>query len=764
MLPKRAQSPADRIRALARLFVVAAFAIALGGPQSALPASAAPSTERAAPGASTADLLASAERHHAAGAYQDGLEAAEAALAQAKRSQNAAGVASALAVRGNLLLALGELERADRDLAEAMRRAEEAELPLLTASIQLNRGNLELARGQANAAQRDFNEAARLAESFGAAQLAAQAAANALRAQVSFAAPENPAEPAAQAAWRQVAQRVLALPDSRTKAVLAIQLAGTTERLASRMPEGDQRNELLQREHALLAAALEMADAQPSPRAAASIRAQALGQMGSAYALDGQVESGLSLTRRALLQSAQLDSETALFAWQLQAARLSARLGRPDEALEAYAAATAIIANHRGPLLRSLRLSFPGQAGETLTGIYREYVDLLLRRAQGTAAARGSNWEALRNQDLARAQAALEQLKGDELRDYFQDDCVIRYQEKLASVEEVAPDALVVYPFVLEDRLELLVSQGGALSQIVVEVDRDTLTQTVRQFRALLEKRTTRQYMRPARQIYDWVIRPIEPILERDAPETLVFVPDSLFRMIPMAALHDGKQFLIERYSLGLTPGLDLTDPSPINASESRSLFAGVSESVSGYSALPNVEREVDALHAVMGGEQLLNQAFSKRALTQMLENQSFGLVHIASHAQFDTDGGFVLAHDGPLSFDVFSEAVSQSKFRDQPLELLILSACETAEGDERAALGLSGLAIKAGARSALGSIWQVSDEATAEFMLQFYSSLREPGSSRAEAMRTAQRAILSQRVYRHPYFWAPFLMINSWL
>lgn len=754
MIRKRGQKRSSRVAVLAgRLALIAALALP-GVARSASPE----------PAKSTAEILATAERHHAAGAYQDGLEAAEVALAQAKRAQNAAGVASALAVRGNLFLALGEWGRADSDFAEAIGQAQKTDLPLLAASVQLNRGNLEMARGEAAAAQRDFSEAARTAEAFGAPALAAQAAANALRAQVSLADPKTPPRAATQSESQNVARAILALPDSRAKAVLAIQLAGTLERLAERTPKGTGRAALLQSGHTLLNAALGIAETQSSPSAAASIRAQALGRMGSAYALDGQVESGLALTRRALLQAAQLDSETALFAWQLQAARLSARLNRSDAAIEAYAAATTIVANHRGPLLRSLQLSTPGQAGETLTRIYREYVDLLLRRAQGASAAQGTDWEARRRQDLARAQAALEQLKGDELRDYFQDDCVIRYQEKLASVEDVAPDALVVYPFVLEDRLELLVAQGGALSQVVVDVDRETLTRTVRRFRTLLEKRTTRQYLVPARQIYDWVIRPIEPILERGAPETLVFIPDSLFRMIPMAALHDGQQFLIERYALGLTPGLDLTDPRPINASESNSLFAGVSESVDGYSALPNVEREVDALQAVMGGERLLNERFSKQALTEKLENESFGLVHIASHAQFSTEGGFVLAHDGPLSFDVFSRAVSQSKFRDQPLELLILSACETAEGDERAALGLSGLAIKAGARSALGSIWQVSDEATAEFMLLFYRSLREPGNSRAEAMRSAQRAILEQRVYRHPYFWAPFLMINSWL
>jgi CHAT domain-containing protein len=107
---------------------------------------------------------------------------------------------------------------------------------------------------------------------------------------------------------------------------------------------------------------------------------------------------------------------------------------------------------------------------------------------------------------------------------------------------------------------------------------------------------------------------------------------------------------------------------------------------------------------------------------------------------------------------------LATTRFREKPIEIIVLSACETAIGDADSALGLSGLAVRAGARSALGSLWQVSDEAASKLMIDFYRSLSVPGTSRAAALQAAQLALLSERRYRHPGHWAPFLLISNWL
>jgi CHAT domain-containing protein len=141
-------------------------------------------------------------------------------------------------------------------------------------------------------------------------------------------------------------------------------------------------------------------------------------------------------------------------------------------------------------------------------------------------------------------------------------------------------------------------------------------------------------------------------------------------------------------------------------------------------------------------------------------------VVHIASHAEFtgDPSTSWLLTHDGRLTLDQLSDLVGVAKFRDDPLELLMLSACQTAAGDDRAALGLAGVALRAGARSALGSLWSISDEATYELVVEFYKALKDPTASKSLALRTAQRKLLDDERFQHPFFWSPFLLIGNWL
>ncbi len=205
-------------------------------------------------------------------------------------------------------------------------------------------------------------------------------------------------------------------------------------------------------------------------------------------------------------------------------------------------------------------------------------------------------------------------------------------------------------------------------------------------------------------------------------PETLVVVPDGILRTIPFSALHDGKTLLIERYALATTPSLELSDPHPFDRSDVGSLYGGLTTSVQGFDALPQVKQELEMANRYLPGTVLLDESFSREALIDKLSTESFDLVHVASHAEFSSadKGGFLLTHDGKLQLGDFRKAVELLQFRDRPLEILILSACETAAGDDRAALGFSGVAVQAGARSVLGSLWLVQDEATSVLLSTF--------------------------------------------
>ena len=234
---------------------------------------------------------------------------------------------------------------------------------------------------------------------------------------------------------------------------------------------------------------------------------------------------------------------------------------------------------------------------------------------------------------------------------------------------------------------------------------------------------------------------------------------------IPMAALHDGERFLVEKFSLATTPGLDLVDPAALMRPDLKSIAAGISKSIAGQPPLPWVAREIRLVESLLGGEILLDDDFQRANLRASLEAEDFGVVHIATHAQFSarSEETYLLTWDGRLGLDALADQIGLFRFRDQPLELLTLSACETAQGDRRAALGLSGVAVKAGARSVLGSLWSVNDAATTLVVGEFYRALLE-GNSRAQALQRAQILLLTDFRYRHPAFWAPFLLIGAWL
>ena len=299
-----------------------------------------------------------------------------------------------------------------------------------------------------------------------------------------------------------------------------------------------------------------------------------------------------------------------------------------------------------------------------------------------------------------------------------------------------------------------------------MSIRRQVIETEVYALREQLERPATRRYLVHAQRLYDWLIRPLEASIEASGVSTLVFVPDGPLLTIPFASLHDGDRFLVEEYAVATTPGFDLVDPVAIDRDDVEALLAGISQSVDGAPPLPNVVQELQAVESLIGGQVMLDDAFVRSDLRDSLESKNFGIVHIATHARFSArpEDTYLLAWDGRLGLDELSQDVGLFRFRDAPLELLTLSACETARGGgQRAGLGLSGMAVRAGARSVLGSLWSVNDPAATALIETFYTRLMA-GDSRAQALRAAQRGLMADFRYRHPAYWAPYLLIGTWL
>ncbi len=337
------------------------------------------------------------------------------------------------------------------------------------------------------------------------------------------------------------------------------------------------------------------------------------------------------------------------------------------------------------------------------------------------------------------------------------------------AIDSIDQKAAVIYPIILADRLEVILSlPGQPLRHYATSLPQERVERTVIRLRQYLTQRTTQEFLALSQQVYDWLIRPAEVSLVESKVKTLVFVLDGSLRNIPMAALHDGKQYLVENYAISLTPGLEILEPKPLSRRQLKVLKGGLSQSRQGFHALPAVEVELKEIQSLASGEILLNQEFTKTNIQKAIDTISFPVVHLATHGQFSSkaENTFILTWDDRINVNELNNLLQTTDLRRaNPIELLVLSACETAKGDNRAALGIAGVAVRAGARSTLATLWLVDDQVTAVLMRRFYQELANAAVTKAEALRRAQHSILQDPKYRQqPFYWAPYVLVGNWL
>jgi len=481
----------------------------------------------------------------------------------------------------------------------------------------------------------------------------------------------------------------------------------------------------------------------------------ALGYLGAIAERFGENEKALTYSRLAVARAEAADAPDGLYQWQWQTARLLDRMEQPERSAAAYQQSIDTLERIRPELSRGSSSDFQKAVAPVFFGM----ADLLLR--QPAATAKGASEDA----SLRLVRQTIEELKRAEIQDYFDDDCVIGEQHA-APLDQLATDAAVIYPIIFDDRLEILISVGGTIRRHTTKVDRSTLTDTVRAFRLNLERRPTNRYREPGRRLYEWMIGPVLDELRDGHVSTLIFVPDGPLRSVPPAAFYDGNRFLIEEFAVSTTLSLTLASPRPIQLDSARVLAGGLTVSREGFSALPGVGTELQEVARIFNSTALRDDTFRVNPVVGEMEAGGYSIVHIATHGQFDRDfrKSFLLAYDGRITMDLLEHTVSRRRFNTQPVELLVLSACETAAGDDRAALGLAGVALKAGARSAVATLWSVYDEATAELVRLFYENLRAGRLSKAQALRQAQLRMLDDQRYAHPAVWSAFLLIGNWL
>ncbi|HVH79554.1 MAG TPA: tetratricopeptide repeat protein, partial [Stellaceae bacterium] len=455
------------------------------------------------------------ETERVAGALRDAGDDLRAALAKAEASRNQPLIAAVSGALGNLELVQQHPEAAEQRLVRAHDLARQLGDWRTLASSSNDLGNLYLAAGRFDEAARAYAEAGASAEATGDVVLAATAQINAARL---LSRRHGGIAPSLARAVDQLERA----PPSYSGG-LALVSAGSLIVERGGDPSAQDR--------ALAERAFRAAAASAEALHNARLASLARGGLGRLDEKTGRVDAAARLTGQASLLAQRTSADDLAFRWDWQQARLARQQGQYDAALASYRRAVA--------RLQAIRKDIPVQYQDgrssyrvTFGPLYREFSDLLLQQARAEPA----QAPALRIE----ARDTIEQLKESELQDYFRDSCIADFKSKERAIETIAPGAAVLYPIPLPDRTEMLVSFGSGIEQFTLPVSEATLTSEVQQFRRLLEKRTTNEYLVPAQRLYDRLIRPLDAALTAHRIDTLVVVPDNVLRVVPFAALHDG--------------------------------------------------------------------------------------------------------------------------------------------------------------------------------------------------------------------------------
>lgn len=578
--------------------------------------------------------------------------------------------------------------------------------------------------------------------------------------------------------WQQAQSTVNSLPDSREKATSLIKLAQSNHQI--------QFNPTLTASNDACAAAappqttalLQQAIAIAETIGDRDTESFALGMLGHTFECAKNYAQAHHFTNQAQLLA---QTEDTRYLWEWQTGRILQAQGK--DASAAYERAIRTVSQIQGDIAaanRDLRLDFQA----TVEAIYRELAEIRLRQAEK------STTTTVQQTTLNQALATLDQLRVVELQNYLGSECELPLMQR--SPSSVDPQTAVFRSLLLDDRLAIILTlpnQKGKADAFIhwVPLTKAAATERINEFRRQLEQRADREntFQANAQELYNWFILPFQKQLEQHSIKTLVFIQDGILRSLPMASLYDGQQFLIQKYAIANTSSLQLVRSSSSDHQSLKVLAFGLTtpsmiDENTFFAPLSAVKSEIEQIQmAIPGSKGLMDQDFTSQRLQQELRTNRSPVLHLATHAKFGFDARETFLVTGGtanrssssrryneiLSMNQLYQTMRQTQTGQSGLDLLTLTGCETAVGSDRDALGIAGVAVQAGAQSAIASLWRVEDEATATLITQFYRHLRT-GMSKVEALQAAQTEWLKANPagrYSHPGYWAPFILIGSW-
>jgi CHAT domain-containing protein/tetratricopeptide (TPR) repeat protein len=546
-----------------------------------------------------------------------------------------------------------------------------------------------------------------------------------------------------------------------------------------------------------------------------SAESYALGYLGKIAQQQGKLEQAIEFTQQALLlaqaESIASDVREIVYLWEAQLGQLLREKGEQKNAISAYTAAYNTLQSLRSDLNSNI-VDIQFDFRQEVKPVYLELADLLLQSdwtpeelnslvAIAPQNNQAQSLETMNGDRLQLARRVIESLQLAQLDNLFQDPC--SQEAKVAvPIDDLDPQAAVIYPIILPERLELILAlPGKSLSQFTVAVSEEEINETIEDLYNNLDNQsvdysarnilaTSNPTPEELRQnletllpllnnLYSWLIKPVESQLDSQSIKTLVFVINGSLQRIPLTALYDGREYLVEKYGVALVPSLQLVKQQQFEQENLKIFAAGVSNSITLdgkiLPSLPNVSTELEQIQQIFPETQtLVNQEFTSTSLQEQLQ-KNLAIVHLATHGLFGSqpEKSFIVAGDG----NIINLEQLNNLFSNQtnPPQLLVLSACDTATGDEQVVLGLAGVAIRSGVSSIVATLWSVGDASTAELMSNFYQQLKKSEETKLGALRTAQLSLINslrenpplaqlENLPPHPYYWSPYVLVGNWL
>lgn len=468
------------------------------------------------------------------------------------------------------------------------------------------------------------------------------------------------------------------------------------------------------------------------------------------------------LTQAALMYAQPMNAPDIVYQWQWQLGRLDQVIEDKESAIAHYNAAVDTLQVVRRDLLNikaDVRFSFR----DDVEPVYRGLVDVLLSDPS--------------TQNIEAAVNTIDGLQLAELESFLR--CrlgsVINVHQQL---DEIDPKAAFIYPIILRDRLEVIAKlPGQPLQHHFISISSKTVESELKLFYRSLLRKNASNVTKSGNNIYEWLLKPIEDQLENQLSiDTLVFVPDTSFRRIPPSALydHENGQYVLEKnYATVLVPSTQLFNLNQLRRTP-QILSIGISEEqkikdknkTRIFPAITNVVNEVEIFKSLSIPNQiLLDSEATKEKISDELKENDPSIIHFATHGEFSSDpeSTFIVLYQDLLKSYEFENLIKKRN-TSNGFDLLTLGACKTAQGDNRAVLGLAGLAVRTQASSTLASLWKIKDEPAMLLMERFYQEVLNPKIKTTEALHRAQLFLRGQPSTQNPYTWSSFILVGNWL